>query len=37
MILTTSFNIYCFYDVTLLYFETPEIVMLLNEISVNIT
>ena len=37
MILTTSFNIYCFYDVTLLYFETLEIVMLLNESSVNIT
>ena len=37
MILTPSFNIYCFYDVTLLYFETLEIVMLLNETSVNIT
>ena len=37
MILTTSFNIYCFYDVTLLCFETLEIVMLLNETSFNIT
>ena len=37
MILLTSFNIYCFYDVTLLYFETLEIVILLNETSVNIT